>query len=40
VGVRGDGGRAEGIVIAIVAVGLLYLIIGAVVWMGKRRPRP
>lgn len=33
-------GGLKGIVIAILAVGLLYLIIGAVVWAGKRRPGP
>jgi hypothetical protein len=36
----GAVGGLRGWVVAIVAVVLLYLIIGAVVWAGKRRPGP
>jgi len=33
-------GGLKGFLIAVVAVPLVYLIIGAIVWMGKRRPDP
>jgi Flp pilus assembly protein TadB len=32
--------KAVGVIVAIVAVVLVYLIIGAVVWAGRRRPNP
>jgi hypothetical protein len=34
----GSFGGLEGVLIAVAGVVLLYLTIGAVVWMGKRRP--
>ena len=36
----GTVGGLKGFLIAVVAVPLVYLIIGAIVWMGKRRPDP
>lgn len=36
----GTVGGLKGVLIAIAAVVLLYLTIGAVLWMGKRRPPP
>ena len=36
----GTVGGLTGIVIAVAAVGLLYLTIGAVLWMGRRTPPP
>ena len=38
--VAGALGGLKGFLIAVVAVPLVYLIIGAIVWMGKRRPAP
>jgi uncharacterized membrane protein len=32
--------KAVGVIVAIIAVVLVYLIIGAVVWAGRRRPNP
>jgi hypothetical protein len=33
-------GGLKGFLIAVVAVPLVYLVIGAIVWMGNRRPDP
>jgi hypothetical protein len=32
--------KAVGIIVAIIAIVVVYLIIGAVVWAGRRRPNP